>query len=946
MPETPAFILTSYTAVYAVSFTIATIVAAVSWQRRKSTGGLALALLMAAASVWTFFGMLEVSATAQETKILFSKLEYIGGVSVPVLFLLFAADYTGLGKWLNRRTISAAFFIPAVTLILAATNEQHGLIWNSFSSGPAGSNLIIYGHGIWFWLSNIGYTSLCILAGGILLVRHALQTHQEYLPRTVLMLAGVAAPWLSGFIYVSGNNPFPGYDLTRVAFSFSGILFLFAIFHWQLLDILPVARNVIIDTIPDGMLVLDRRNRIIDMNRAAREMLGINSGEIISRPLETLATSAPWISNIGTIDESPSGFCLITQNGTDLEADVTQLMDGGGKANGRVVFLRNVTDRKRAEQALHHSEMLYRTLFENMLNGLAYCCMIFHDEVPSDFVYLNVNHAFYELTGLKDVVGKKVTEVIPGIAESNPELLEIYGRVAVTGNPEAFENYVETLDMWFNISVYSPETGYFVAVFDVVTERKRLEEKLRSAADDWENTFDSIRDAISIIDAEHQILRVNQAFADLVGLPINKISGRYCYEVIHGTGSAITGCPHVCTLHDCRQASAEFMEPTLGKFIEVTTSPIISDGKCAGTVHVIKDISERKKTEIALQDNEFRLRSLFNSMTEGVALHQLVMDERGQAVNYRIVDVNPKFEEILGLKKVQVIGKPATEAYGVTKPPYLEEYAGVALTGRPGHIQVHFTPMDRDFDISIAPWGENGFATIFTDVTERNRIWETKSQLAAIVEFSADALIGRDINGIITSWNQAAEKMLGYTADEMIGQSNTPLIPADIANETPGILKQIRESGQSKHWETTRRCKDGRIIDVSATLSPVKDITGRVTGFSTIARDITETKKAQESIKTALAEKELLLKEIHHRVKNNMQVISSLLKMQAQFVTDEQTRQMLKESQDRIKSMSLVYNKLYQSADLACISIKEYAKELVNNLVHAYSLSPGGYKLM
>ncbi len=385
--------------------------------------------------------------------------------------------------------------------------------------------------------------------------------------------------------------------------------------------------------------------------------------------------------------------------------------------------------------ALRKSETKYRLLFENMIEGFAYCRMIFENGKPHDFIYLSVNHAFETLTGLKDVVGKRVTEVIPGIREADPELIETYGRVSLTGKPERFEMFVEALKMWLSISVYSPEKEHFVAVFDVITDRKRAESELKSvsaqrqlaldaarmgwwhydpvsriswwderykeifevtgyekpndeilatrihpddlpkvltkvataldpvnpqpysaeyrinipdgsirwieahgiatfegtgkdrhaislvgtvaditerkryeeeilrAREEWERTFDSVPDMIALLDNKHRIMRVNRAMADQLGLKPEECVGLPCYKYVHGLSAPPAFCPHTHTLKDGCQHMFELNEERLGGDMLVSTTPILNErGEVTGSVHVARNVSEIKKAEKALRN--------------------------------------------------------------------------------------------------------------------------------------------------------------------------------------------------------------------------------------------------------------------------------------------------------------------------------------------------------
>lgn len=140
--------------------------------------------------------------------------------------------------------------------------------------------------------------------------------------------------------------------------------------------------------------------------------------------------------------------------------------------------LQDITEQKKIEEDLRASETHYRSLFENILEGYSYSQMLYENANPVDFIYLKVNQAFEELTGLKNVIGRRVSEVIPGIRELDPGLIEIYGRVALTGKPEVFEMYINSLKDWYSISVYSTESDYFVVIFDVITKRKQAELQL------------------------------------------------------------------------------------------------------------------------------------------------------------------------------------------------------------------------------------------------------------------------------------------------------------------------------------------------------------------------------------------------------------------------------------------------------------------------------------
>ena len=172
-----------------------------------------------------------------------------------------------------------------------------------------------------------------------------------------------------------------------------------------------------------------------------------------------------------------------------------------------------------------------------------------------------------------------------------------------------------------------------------------------------------------------------------------------------------------------------------------------------------------------------------------------------------------------------------------------------------------------------------GALNMLRDISERKRDEETAQRLAAIVESSDDAIVSKDLNGIVKTWNKAAERIFGYTDEEMIGQSITQIIPSERLYEEANIMERIRRSERIDHYETVRQRKDGTRIHVALTVSPVKNGAGRVVGASKIARDITEKKESEERIL-------MLMREVNHRVKNQYAVILSMIRETGSRTTD------------------------------------------------------------
>src|SRR5258705_982766 len=250
---------------------------------------------------------------------------------------------------------------------------------------------------------------------------------------------------------------------------------------------------------------------------------------------------------------------------------------------------------------------------------------------------------------------------------------------------------------------------------------------------------------------------------------------------------------------------------------------------------------ERDETLEALRGSHKRIKRILESITD---LYYSLDRE------WRFTDVNKQTETRFGKTRQELVGKVIWELFPNAVDSDLYTQLHKASNEK---VRVQFELPSKIvpgawFEVNAYPT-QRGLSVYLRDITERKEAEVTSQLLAAIVESSDDAIISKDLNGVISSWNKGAERLFGYMAEEAIGQPVTMLIPPDRFDEEPSILERVRSGRKVDHYETVRRRKNGTLVDVSLTVSAVKNESGKVIGASKIARDITQRKRAEKEIR-------------------------------------------------------------------------------------------------
>jgi PAS domain S-box-containing protein len=425
---------------------------------------------------------------------------------------------------------------------------------------------------------------------------------------------------------------------------------------------------------PDG--------RVSSWTAAAEQIYGYGEEEIVGQHRALLFTDADRRAGVPQreLEEAAThGRCeheawRVRKDGTLFWADVliTALRDDAGNVRGFASVHRDFTERKKSEAALRESEERYRALFEHMSEGLEYCRMLFDGDRPVDYVYVDVNPAFEALTGLRDVVGKKVSQVVPGLPRSDPEILERYGKVARHGTPDRFESYVKAKDQWFDLSVYSNAPGHFVTVFHDITARKRAEEKVREQERRYRWLFEKSLDAVYVTrHSDGRILDANPAACALHGMSVDEIRARGRAGLVAADERLAEGLVQRA-LHGEGRTELNFVRGDGTTFPAEVASIVVGPEGSEFTAFVIaRDITERKRAEEMLRGTLQRFYSVLSSMYSPVLI--LTSEDRVEFANAAFCE-----DFRLGGSPDALVGLSSSELLGRLKGSYLHPEEAVA----------------------------------------------------------------------------------------------------------------------------------------------------------------------------------------------------------------------------------------------------------------------------
>lgn len=596
----------------------------------------------------------------------------------------------------------------------------------------------------------------------------------------------------------------------------------------------------ILDSVLECVILLDQIGKIIFINSRAKEALGISGKDsVINCPLTHIQ-----VHNL--VFEIYSRISRVTMDMKSCEFECK--CEIGGKKHLRVKLSPLKWQGESAtlvmfvdESRQYEIENQYRKLFSEMNEGFAMHKIIFDESnKPVDYRFISVNPAFERLTGLPAcaIIGKRVREILPDIEDS---WIERYGKVVLEQQPTSFTQYSPDLDRHFSVSAYCTAPDEFACLFTDITTEKNNEALLRGKNIEWEMTFDAVPEIITILDNKHKIVNANLAATRLLKMPKEKIIGRHCYELFHGSTCPPDNCPHTMMSKDNESHRVQSHEVTLGRELDINVVPLTDkEGTITGSVHVVWDITEKKAADLALRESEKKFRLLFENMNVGFALFQMIFDPPGVAMDCLCLEANPSFERIIGVSLPQMQGKPLMSLFPYLRSDWLKTAQEVVLSGKAQTREFYFTEVQSYASVSFFSAGRERFAVIFDDITDKMFAAEQLRLKEAAIESSFNGIAIADIAGNIVYANQAFLDIWGYKSfAEVEGRPQLSFGSHELINDA---VQTAIINGKWRGEGLSSQRLDGGEVYTNVSLSLVRDNTSSLSCLMAVVMNVTERK--------------------------------------------------------------------------------------------------------
>jgi len=675
-------------------------------------------------------------------------------------------------------------------------------------------------------------------------------------------------------------------------------------------------------------------NGEINVNQAFCDMLGYLKEELQHKKWQVITHPGDIELTQREIDKLVSGEArktrfnkrYIHKNGSIVWVDLSSAIRRNtlGEPLYLISSLIDITERKQTEEKLQKSEKLYHSLFENMLNGFAYCKVLFENDQAQDFVYLEVNDAFEKLTGFKDVVGRKVTDIIPGIREKDPELFEKYGQVALTGKPLTLEIYLASLGEWHAVTVYSPQKEYFISVFEVITSRKKAEERIlqlnrtyavlsminQLIVREWDKQtlFES---ACKIAVDEGKFLMSWIGILDEGSGKIEPVASAGALdgylERLHivisdipdgrgPTGTALReGRTVICNDIECDESMIPWRERALEiGYRSSAAFPLVVASRIVGAVNfysetiqffneeeislleeLTADISfalesmekeeQHKLAEEALHESEEKFRRLFEDHT---AVELLIDPESGE-----IIDANKAAASYYGWSR-DGLKRMNLEQISIHTPEEIRKEMKNAISQKRTEFEFRHRLKNgsvRDVEVFVSKLEigkKDVLHSIIHDITERRQVEEQiineRKMLRTLIDNLPDTIYVKDINCRKIIANVADVKYVGDKKEaDMLGKTDLELFPGSTGERGYSDDKEVIGTGKPIiEREENFADNKGNVRWLLTSKIPLCDKDGKITGLVGIGRDITERKQAEENLLESYVFSDTLLKSI------------------------------------------------------------------------------------